>query len=165
MTCLLRNFVSERLGIALQANRFARECLRESIEYTKRRKVFGKSLDQQPVVRNKIMRMAQAVEATHAFIEGLAFRIVAEQRAGNDWFSGMLRLGAEASLAKVQATDTFEFCAREAAHMHGGNSYVKGNRVESLYRDVLSLAIPGGATDVLLDNAGKLSGIGGAARL
>ena len=42
----------------------------------------------------------------------------------------------------------FEHCAREAAHLHGGNSYVKGNKIESLYRHVLSLAIPGGSEDL-----------------
>ena len=57
---------------------------------------------------------------------------------------------------KVQATKTFEHCARMAAHLHGGNSYVKGNRVESLYRHVLSLAIPGGSEDVMIDYAARL---------
>jgi len=54
------------------------------------------------------------------------------QRAGEDWITPLLRLGAEAALAKVQATRCFEHCAREAAHLQGGNSYVKGNRIESL---------------------------------
>jgi len=157
VTCLLRNFITERLGIALQANRFARECLRESIEYAKRRKAFGKKLEDQPVVRQKIANMARKVEVTHAFLESLAFRIVAQERAGEDWFDGILRLGAEAALAKVQATNTFEFCAREAAHIHGGNSFVKGNIIENMYRHVLSLSIPGGATDVMIDAAARLS--------
>ena len=58
--------------------------------------------------------------------------------------------------SKVQATKTFEHCARMAAHLHGGKSYVKGNRVESLYRHVLSLAIPGGSEDVMIDYAARL---------
>ena len=63
----------------------------------------------------------------------------------------------QAALAKVQATKTFAYCAKEAAMLHGGNSYVKGNRIESLYRHVLSLAIPGGSEDVMLDAAARLS--------
>lgn len=78
--------------------------------------------------------MAREVESTHAFLESLAYRIVAVERAGGDWLQTILKLGAEAALAKVQATKCFEHCAREAAHLHGGNSYVKGNRIESLYR-------------------------------
>ena len=70
--------------------------------------------------------------------------------------AGVLKLGAEAAMAKVQATKTFEHCARDAAHLHGGNAYVKGNRIENLYRHVLSLAIPGGSEDVMVDAAARL---------
>ena len=47
--------------------------------------------------------------------------------------------------------------ARDAAHLQGGNAYVKGIRIESLYRHVLSLAIPGGSEDVMIDAAARLS--------
>ena len=66
-------------------------------------------------------------------------------------------MGAEAALCKVQATRTFEHCARDAAHLHGGSAYVKGSKIESLYRHVLSLAIPGGSEDVMIDAAARLS--------
>lgn len=59
VTMLLRNFVTERLGLALQANRFARICLAESIEYARRRRAFGKRLVDQPVVRYKIADMVR----------------------------------------------------------------------------------------------------------
>ena len=39
----------------------------------------------------------------------------------------------------MQATKTFEYCAREAAQIFGGASYVrggKGEKVERLYREV-----------------------------
>ena len=157
VTCLLRNFVTERLGIAIQANRFARICLQESIEYARRRKAFGKKLEDQPVVRYKIAEMAREVTVTHAFLESLAFRIKAAQDSGNDWYDDILRLGAEAALAKVQATKCFDHCARSAAHLQGGSAYVKGNKVESLYRHVLSLAIPGGSEDVMIDAAARLA--------
>jgi alkylation response protein AidB-like acyl-CoA dehydrogenase len=57
----------------------------------------------------------------------------------------------------VQATRTFEFCAREAAMVFGGSAYVRGNRIEHLYRQVLSLSIPGGAEDVILDSSARLA--------
>jgi hypothetical protein len=59
----------------------------------------------------------------------------------------MLILGGETALLKVQATRTFELCAREAAQIFGGNSYVRGGRgekIERLYREVRAYAIPGG---------------------
>ena len=157
VTVLLRNFVSERIGIACQANRYARVCLKESIEHCRRRRAFGKLLQEQPVIRQKLANMAFKIESTHAYLENLVYRSVAAERKGEDWFEGILRSGAEAGLAKVLATRTFEFCAREAAMIFGGSAYVSGNRVEHLYRQVLSLAIPGGADDILIDSSARLA--------
>lgn len=64
--------------------------------------------------------MAREVIVTHTFIEHLAFRLVAVEREGGDWLSYLLQMGAEAALCKVQATRTFEHCARDAAHLQGG---------------------------------------------
>lgn len=154
---LLQNFVSERIGIAVQATRFARVCLAKSIERTKRRKAFGKKLISQPVVRAKLANMARLVTGLQAWIDNIVYRAVQADKNGEDTFSLMQRLGPEAMLLKVQGAKVFEQCARDAAHLHGGDSYVKGNRVESLYRHVLSLAIPGGSEDVMIDAAGKMS--------
>jgi alkylation response protein AidB-like acyl-CoA dehydrogenase len=154
---LLRNFVTERLGLAIQACRFSRVCLQESVEYARWRRAFGKKLEDQPVVRHKIAEMARKVISTHALIESLAGRLVAVERRGDDWYDALLRMGAEAALCKVQATKCFDFCATCAAHLQGGNAYVKGNKIESLYRHVLSLAIPGGSEDVLIDAAARLA--------
>ena len=101
------------------------------------------------------------IQELQSYIESLVFRLAIAESNDEDWFNQLLNAGAEAALAKVQATKTFELCAREAAHLHGGNSYVQdGNRVESLYRDVLSLAIPGGAEDIMVDSAARQSLLG-----
>ena len=63
-------------------------------------------------------------------------------------------LGGTTALIKVQATKTFEYCAREAAQIMGGNSYIRGGqgeKVERLYREVRAYAIPGGSEEILLD--------------
>jgi len=151
VSVLLRNFVGERLGIAIQANRYARVCLAESISHCRRRRAFGKLLQDQPVIRQKLANMAKDVESVHAYLEGLAYRGVVAEKKGEDWFESILRTGAEAGLAKVLATRCFEFCAREAAMIFGGSAYVTGNRIEHLYRQTLSMAIPGGADDILID--------------
>jgi alkylation response protein AidB-like acyl-CoA dehydrogenase len=97
------------------------------------------------------------VETTHAYLEGLVYRAAAIERAGGDFFAQVLRIGAEAAIAKVQATKTFDKCARSAAHLQGGNAYIKGNKIENLYRNVLSLSIPGGSEDVMIDAAARLA--------
>ena len=50
----------------------------------------------------------------------------------------------------------FEYCAREAAQIFGGASYVRGGqgeKVERLYREVRAMAIPGGSEEIMIDLA------------
>jgi len=60
---------------------------------------------------------------------------------------------------KVQATTTFEFCAREAAQILGGASYLKGSITERLYREVRVQAIGGGSEEIMRDLSSRQLGI------
>ena len=44
--------------------------------------------------------------------------------------------------------------------MFGGASYIRGNKVERIYRDVRVMAIGGGSEEILLDLAGRQLGFG-----
>jgi len=50
---LMTNFNHERIGIIIQATRFARVCYEESVKYANKRETFGKTLYEQPVIRMK----------------------------------------------------------------------------------------------------------------
>jgi len=155
---LMGNFSGERLGIAIQAVALSRCLLRETIEWVRRRKAYGKTLDAQPVVRHRLGHMIMEIEASQAYIETIVSRLVKlESQEDVDMFEVLLKTGAEASMAKVRATETFEHVARDAALLYGGQSYVRGNTIERLYRDVISLKIPGGTPDALLDQAVRLA--------
>ena len=90
--------------------------------------------------------MARQVECTHAMLEAITFQLnVLSKEEANRVLAGTC------ALIKVQATKTFEYCAREAAQIFGGASYVRGGqgeKVERLYRDVRAYAIPGGSEEV-----------------
>ena len=147
---LLLNFNHERFVIAVQANRCARICLEEAIGYSRSRKTFGKKLSEHQVIRHKVAEMARQVEATHALLEQLAWHMESKVKPAT--------LGKYTALAKVQASRTFEFCAREASQIFGGSSYVREGRgliVERLYREVRSYAIPGGSEEIMNDLAMK----------
>lgn len=51
------------------------------------------------------------------------FRVLFYQMSVLSIPMSLLIVGLQAALAKVQATKTFEHCAKEAALLHGGNSY------------------------------------------
>jgi len=152
---IMYNFNHERWGICVQANRFARVCLEESIKFASRRRAFGKTLIDQPVIRAKIAEMGRQVMATHASLEDLTYQFKKMPKQLQ-----MLALGGHTALLKVQATKTFEYCAREACQIFGGSSYTRGGqggKVERLYREVRAYAIPGGSEEIMQDLGVRMS--------
>ncbi|KAM0787764.1 hypothetical protein ACM66B_003821 [Microbotryomycetes sp. NB124-2] len=146
---IMSNFNPERIGIAIQANRFARVCLEESIKYASKRKTFGVLLRDHPVIRAKFAQMASRIEATHAWIEGVIY-----QSTQYDHDTLMVRGGGMVALLKAYSTETFEFCAREACQVFGGLSYTRGGqgeKVERLFREVKAYTIPGGSLEIMHD--------------
>lgn len=147
--CIMVNFNHERWGTIVQATRFSRVCLEESIKHAHKRVTFGKRLIDHPVIREKIANMARQVEATHSWLE-----VVTHQMNTMSFKEQQLRLGGPIALLKAQATKTFEYCAREAAQIFGGLSYTRGGqgeKVERLYREVRAFAIPAGSEEIMLD--------------
>ncbi|KAI9318351.1 acyl-CoA dehydrogenase/oxidase [Dichotomocladium elegans] len=146
---IMHNFNHERLGIVMQANRLARVCIEEAYTYSLKRKTFGVRLIDHPVIRNKLGHMIRQCEATHAWLETVLYQIKtlpAETQPAT--------LGGPIALLKAQSTQTFEFCAREAAQIFGGLAYTRGGqgeKVERLYREVRAYAIPGGSEEIMID--------------
>jgi alkylation response protein AidB-like acyl-CoA dehydrogenase len=148
---LLFVFVFPPTSIIVQASRFSRVCLEESLKYALKRKTFGQRLIDHAVIRNKLAHMARHVESTHAALEQITF-----QMCKMTFEEAQARLGAHIALIKAQSTATMELCAREAAQIFGGLAYTRGGqgeKVERLYREVRAYAIPGGSEEIMLDLA------------
>src|ERR1700730_5430873 len=144
---ILRNFNSERLGMAAGATAFARVCLDEAVAYARERKTFGRALIEHQVIRHKIMDMAMRVNAAQAWLETLAWRI--EQGESPV---------AEICMLKNLATEAMEFSAREAVQIFGGAGFMRGPKVERIYREVRVNAIGGGSEEILRDLAARQMG-------
>lgn len=114
---LLENFNHERWIIAVSCCREARECYREAFEWAIKRQTFGKPLMNSQVIRAKLANMARQVEAVQDMVERVAFAF--SQGVPDS------ALGAQCALLKVQATTTFEYCAREATQVFGGSGVVR----------------------------------------
>ncbi|KAL0478295.1 medium-chain specific acyl-CoA dehydrogenase, mitochondrial [Acrasis kona] len=143
---IMHNFNHERLVLAAGACRAARLCYEQSIKYALQRTTFNKRLIEHQIIRMKLAEMARLIEALQDNLDRVAFQFkcnIPQQK-----------LGGPCALLKVNASKTFEFCAREASQIFGGNSIVKegkGKVIERLYREVRSAAIPGGSEEILLD--------------
>ena len=145
---MMENFNAERLGIAVTATAFSFVCLDEALAWARSRHTFGKALIERQVIRHKFAEMLRKIHATSAWIERCA---VAMDHGRSD--------GGELALLKVQATRTLEFCAREACQVLGGASFMRGQKVERIYREVRANAISGGSEEVMLDLATRTMGL------
>jgi alkylation response protein AidB-like acyl-CoA dehydrogenase/predicted heme/steroid binding protein len=146
---IMSNFNHERWGIVVHATRFSRICVEESFAYAHKRKAFGKRLIDQPVIRYKLAQMTRHVEATQSWLEAVTYQMTKmshKEQAAN--------LAGPIALLKAQATQTFEYCAREACQIFGGLAYTRGGqgeKVERLSREVRAYSIPGGSEEIMLD--------------
>lgn len=145
---IMRNFNGERIGMAASANAYARVCFEDALAWARARHTFGKRLADHQVVRHKFAEMARKIAATQAYLEQCAVRVKAGETPV-----------ADLSLLKVQATLTMEFCAREAMQIMGGAGYMRGCRVERIYREVRVNAIGGGSEEIMRDLAARQLGI------
>lgn len=145
---IVANFNGERLGMAAQAIAFARVCAEDAAAWAMQRETFGKPLVKHQVIRHKLAEMARHIHASSALLDNCAWRV----RGGETPV-------AELSLLKVQATRTMEFCAREAMQILGGAAYIRGCRVERIYREVRVMAIGGGSEEIMLDLAARQMGL------
>jgi acyl-CoA dehydrogenase len=145
---IVLNFNSERLAMASSANGYARTCLVEAARYAQERQTFGRRLADHQVIRHKIAEMLRQVNATQAYLENCAWRVQQGETPA-----------ADLALLKVQATLTMEFCAREAMQVLGGAGYLRGSKVERIYREVRVNAIGGGSEEIMRDLATRQIGL------
>lgn len=145
---IMMNFNSERLTMAAGCIAASRVCLDEATEYAKQRVTFGKPLVKHQVIRHKLVDMAQKISASQAMLELLAWRV--------DQGESPI---AEICMLKNQATQTMAFCASEAVQIFGGAGYMRGVKVERIYRDVKVNAIGGGTEEIMKDLASRQMGL------
>ncbi len=145
---IMTNFNSERMFMATAMEALGRVCLEEATNWARERNTFGKRLADHQVIRHKIAQMKQKLNATQAYIR-LCYETI---EAGHP-------NPGDIALLKVQASETMEFCAREAMQILGGIGYMRGNRVERIYREVRVNAIGGGSEEIMRDLASRQYGL------
>jgi len=123
---------------------FSRICYDDALDWAQSRETFGKPLVTNQVIRHKLADMLRRINATQAWIDHCAWQVLNDKAFPGDF-----------ALLKVQATQCMEFCAREACQILGGASFVRGSRVERIYREVRVMAIGGGSEEIMFDLASR----------
>lgn len=141
---IMSNFNQERLVMSAHMEAASRVCLEEAAMWADDRKTFGKRLADHQVIRHKLAEMQRHINATQAYLQIVTRQV---QNGVED--------AAAIALLKVQASQTLELCAREAMQTLGGIGYIRGNKVERIYREVRVNAIGGGSEEIMRDLAAR----------
>jgi len=128
-----------RTTVGAAALGFARRAFDEAVARSKEREVFGKQLGDFQITQAKIADMAVSIDAATLLIYRAAWT--------KDRSPGQ-RITREAAMAKLYATEEAQKVIDQAVQLFGGLGVVTGNIVESLYREVRSLRIYEGTSEV-----------------
>jgi len=132
-----------RASVAAAALGMARRALAEAVSYSKQRSMFGGKLADFQLTQAKLGEMAALVDAAALLTYRAAWLRDEGERTGQ-----LARVTAEAAMAKMTATENAQRVIDMALQLHGGLGVKVGTKVESLYRDIRSLRIYEGATEV-----------------
>ncbi|KAL1934658.1 hypothetical protein VTP01DRAFT_6840 [Rhizomucor pusillus] len=146
---VLSNFNHERWVMLTGSTGAARFVIEECFKWAHQRKVFGKRLIDQPVIRFKLAKMVAAVESVHNWVENITY-----QMCNMDYFEQADKLAGPIALCKYQCTRMLHDVSDDAVQIFGGRAITKtgmGKHIETLQRTYKFSAILGGSEEVLAD--------------
>ncbi len=140
-------FQEERMWGAASTLRVMEHVIRETIEYTRHRHVFGRPILDHQVVHFRLAELQTEVEA----LRSLLYRAAEEYVGGED----VTRL---ASMAKLKAGRLGREVADACLQYWGGQGYMWESVAARALRDLRLSSIGGGADEVMLTILAKLHG-------
>ncbi|MBT4934168.1 MAG: acyl-CoA dehydrogenase [Rhodospirillaceae bacterium] len=133
----LSNLEGGRIGIAAQSVGMARAAYHAARDYARERVTFGKPIVDHQAVAFRLADMATGIEVARQ----MALHAASLRDAGQPCL-------AEASMAKLFASETAEKICTDAIQIHGGYGYLEDFPVERIYRDVRVCQIYEGTSDI-----------------
>ena len=141
---VMKNFQTERIALGAMAIGHCMQALQETLVFVRERKAFGGSLFDKQAVRQRLAMADAKVRAARAYLYHCGWRVT----QGHD-------VVQDVSLLKALTGELVNEVVSTCQQFHGGMGYMRGTMIERLWRDARVLAIGGGATEVMLDEAAK----------
>lgn len=126
-----------RTSVAAAAVGFARRALEEALQRATTRPMFNRTLADFQLTQAKLAQMATTIDSAAL----LVYRAAWQRDQGHN-------VTKEAAMAKLSATEGAQQVIDAAVQIFGGQGVVSGSVVERLYREIRSLRIYEGATEV-----------------
>ena len=143
----MMQFQEERLWGAAGSLRSLDRLIDQTIDYTRQRKTFGKSVLDNQVVHFRMAELRTEVEA----LRSLTYRAVEAYVSGKD----VTKL---ASMAKLKCGRLSREVADSCLQYWGGMGFTWDNPISQAYRDSRLVSIGGGADEIMLGIICKLEG-------
>ncbi|CDS04548.1 hypothetical protein LRAMOSA07195 [Lichtheimia ramosa] len=146
---ILSNFNHERWVMLTGSSMGARLAVEECFKWAMQRKVFGKRLIDQPVIRAKLAKMIASVESAHSWIENITY-----QMCHMNYREQSEKLAGPIALCKYQVTRMLHEVADESVQIFGGRGITQtgmGRNIELLNRTYKFSAILGGSEEIMAD--------------
>lgn len=146
----MQQFQEERLFLSASILKAMERVLNDTIEYTRGRKAFGKSVLDNQYVNFRLAELATEIEA----VRGLVYRAVDSMLGGED-------VTLLASMAKLKSARVAREVCDASLQFWGGQGFMWESTVAQFYRDLRLHSIGGGADEVMLQIIAKRMGMGG----
>jgi len=117
---------------------FAQAAFDEALSYAKKRVAFGQPIVRFQLIQAKLAEMAMKISAARLLVFQSAFL--------KD--SGKKSITKESSMAKLYATEVAQQVIDQAVQIFGGYGVCKGYLVEKLYREIRSMRIYEGTSEI-----------------
>jgi len=127
-----------RCTVGAAAAGLARRALGEAIDYSKKRRQFGRALAEFQGIQFTLAEMATELEAAKLLVYQAAW--------AHDSTDAEAKL--KSSMAKFYATEAAQRIVDQALQIHGGSGLIADSIMERLYRDVRGLRIYEGTSEI-----------------
>ena len=141
---VMKNFQTERIALGAMAVGHATQALKLTLDHVRERQAFGATLFDKQAVRQRIAMLDAKTRAARQYLYHCAWLVT----QGRD-------VVQDVSMLKALTGELVNEVVQGCQQFHGGMGYMRGMAIERLWRDARILAIGGGATEVMLDEAAK----------
>ena len=141
---VMKNFQTERIALAAMAVGHATQALQLTLAHVRERQAFGASLFDKQVIRQRLAMLDAKTRAARQYMYHCAWLVT----QGRD-------VVQDVSMLKALTGELVNEVVQTCQQFHGGMGYMRGTAIERLWRDARILAVGGGATEVMLDEAAK----------
>jgi acyl-CoA dehydrogenase len=135
---MMEKLQQERLEVSIKCQVNAEEALKEALAYAKTREAFGRPIGNFQYTAFRLAEMATEVELGRVFLD----RLIAEHLRGKN-------IVQQVSMAKYWLGEMVNRVAYQAVQIHGGYGYMEEYRICRIFRDVRSLSIFAGTSEIM----------------